>query len=372
MSWEMVNINDICRPRQWKTLSMDKLENKGFPVYGANGIIGYYSEYTHKNPTIAITCRGATCGSVHITEPNSYINGNAMALDNVSNDFDIKFLYYYFQHRGFNDVISGSAQPQITGEGLSKVKIPLPPLATQKRIAEILDAADALRRKDQELLKKYDELAQAIFIDMFGDPVKNEKGWEKRLFKEFATFENGDRSSNYPTEKDFVKAGVPFYGTQNMSNGILNDINLRFITEEKFQTLSRGKLRQMDLVITLRGSIGNCVLFNSDKFLTGFINAQMMIIRVNNEIILADFLQFAFTMKSFQQSIKESIGGSAVPQITAAQVREFEIIIPPLEDQMHFVKIINSINQIESFHTEICSDNLFNSLIQKAFNGELV
>jgi type I restriction enzyme S subunit len=101
MSWEMVNINEICRPRQWKTLSMDKLENKGFSVYGANGIIGYYSEYTHEKPTIAITCRGATCGTVHITEPKSYINGNAMALDNVSNDFDIKFLYYYFLYRGF-------------------------------------------------------------------------------------------------------------------------------------------------------------------------------------------------------------------------------------------------------------------------------
>ena len=67
---------------------------------------------------------------------------------------------------------------------VEELQIPLPPLTTQKRIAEILDAADALRRKDQELLKKYDELAQAIFIDMFGDPVKNEKRWEVKKLHE--------------------------------------------------------------------------------------------------------------------------------------------------------------------------------------------
>jgi type I restriction enzyme S subunit len=75
----------------------------------------------------------------------------------------------------------------LTKSDLLEIEIPLPPLATQKRIAEILDAADALRRKDKELLKKYDELAQAIFIDMFGDPVKNEKGWEVEILKKITS-----------------------------------------------------------------------------------------------------------------------------------------------------------------------------------------
>lgn len=69
---------------------------------------------------------------------------------------------------------------------IEDLQIPLPPLPIQKRIAEILDAADALKRKDQELLKKYNELAQAIFIDMFGDPVKNEKGWEEVMLKDWS------------------------------------------------------------------------------------------------------------------------------------------------------------------------------------------
>lgn len=128
---EKVKLTDICRPKQWKTISTAQLKESGYPVYGANGKIGFYNEYTHEFPTLLITCRGATCGTVNISEPKSYVNGNAMALDNLSKDYDLKFLYHYFGQRGFNDVISGSAQPQITRENLSKVEVPKINLATQ-------------------------------------------------------------------------------------------------------------------------------------------------------------------------------------------------------------------------------------------------
>ena len=76
---------EICNPKQWKTIPKSQLlENGKFPVYGANGIIGRYNEYNHEKPTVLITCRGATCGNIHITVPKAYINGNAMALDNLN------------------------------------------------------------------------------------------------------------------------------------------------------------------------------------------------------------------------------------------------------------------------------------------------
>ena len=81
---DKVKLTDICRPKQWKTISTAQLKESGYPVYGANGKIGFYNEYTHEFPTLLITCRGATCGTVNISEPNSYVNGNAMALDNLS------------------------------------------------------------------------------------------------------------------------------------------------------------------------------------------------------------------------------------------------------------------------------------------------
>jgi type I restriction enzyme S subunit len=112
--------------------------------------------------------------------------GRGLASIRVGKKLDYKFLYFYLKsiETQIASQGNGSTFSAITTSVLKELQIPLPPLPIQKRIAEILDTADALRRKDEALLKKYDELAQAIFIDMFGDPVKNEKGWEVKKLGE--------------------------------------------------------------------------------------------------------------------------------------------------------------------------------------------
>src|SRR5690554_4311494 len=138
--WSTPLLSELTTPKQWKTISTKALLSEGYTVYGANGKIGYFDQYTHEHPTIMITCRGATCGNLHISEPFSYINGNAMALDGQPTTLvGLKFLYFALKARGLEDTISGSAQPQITGKGLSEVRLPLPPLAEQKVIADKLD-----------------------------------------------------------------------------------------------------------------------------------------------------------------------------------------------------------------------------------------
>ena len=139
-TWTITNLFEVCQPRQWKTISTKELTQAGYTVYGANGVIGFYNQYTHEAPTLMITCRGATCGNLHISKPFSYINGNAMALDHLNESIcSMSYLHRFLQARGFDDVISGSAQPQITQEGLRKVDIPIAPRQEQKRIADKLD-----------------------------------------------------------------------------------------------------------------------------------------------------------------------------------------------------------------------------------------
>ena len=90
---EKIKLTDICNPKQWKTIPTSELLENGYPVYGANGIIGYYSEFNHKNPVITVTCRGATCGTINITVPKSYVTGNAMCLDDMRSDIYIWNIY---------------------------------------------------------------------------------------------------------------------------------------------------------------------------------------------------------------------------------------------------------------------------------------
>ena len=126
-------LTDICSPKQWATVATKDFTEAGYPVYGANGLIGYYTEYNHEHPTIMIACRGATCGSINVSSGKAYINGNAMCLDNVSERVNLRFLEYALRYYDFTNVITGSAQPQITANNLTQVKLLIPSIEVQIR-----------------------------------------------------------------------------------------------------------------------------------------------------------------------------------------------------------------------------------------------
>ena len=365
----MVELNSICRPRQWKTLSMEMLLKEGFPVYGANGKIGFYNEYTHEYPTLTITCRGATCGQVHITEPKSYVNGNAMALDSMSDTVDIKFLYYYFAHRGFSDVISGSAQPQITGAGLSKVKIPLPPLPIQKRITEILDAADALKRKDQELLKKYDELAQAIFIDMFGDPLRNEKKWEVKKIKHLL-FSGEKISYGIVQPGDEQQNGIPVIRVGDFKLLGVSKNNIKMVDPSIEQKHKKTRLIGDEILIACVGSIGKIAL--ADESLKGYnIVRATARVRVDQNKVNRKYLAVLLSQPSIQDYFISETRTVSQPTLNIKQIEETNILLPHIDLQNKFERIYNNVYKAVDALLINKSQTVFEALIQKAFNGEL-
>ena len=157
---------DVCNPKQWKTISASELVEDGYPVFGANGIIGYFSDYNHENPTLCITCRGATCGTVNKSLPYSYITGNSMALDDLDESvITIDFLYYFLQYRGFDDVITGSAQPQITRQSLSKITVPEIDLNIQKNITNIIKRLEQLILIREKQREKFNMLVKSRYFE---------------------------------------------------------------------------------------------------------------------------------------------------------------------------------------------------------------
>ncbi len=260
--------------------------------------------------------------------------------------------------------------PIVSKSKFEKLQIPLPPLEEQKRIAAILDQADALRRLRQRSIDRLNSLGQAIFYEMFGDPVAPNAPISVRL-GDIAELINGDRSSNYPSGDDIKDKGILFLNTTNIKNGELDFSKSQFITEQKFASLSRGKLSRGDLVITLRGTLGQCGLFDCE-FDTGFINAQMMIIRCR-EGILPRYLKEYISFPSVQTKLGLSNSGSAVPQLTATQMREMQIIVPTKEEQQKFVDAVIAMHNVlkSTIVSASTFDRLFESLQHKAFNGEL-
>ena len=140
--WEVKKLGEVAKIYQPKTISQSDLTKEGYDVYGANGIIGKFSEYNHLLEQIVVTCRGSTCGTVNFTNPKSWITGNAMVI-NIDNNrkIDKRFLSFLLSNTNFTYLITGSGQPQITGD-IKKHKSLFPTLPEQQKIANFLSSID--------------------------------------------------------------------------------------------------------------------------------------------------------------------------------------------------------------------------------------
>ena len=179
--WIEIEINEVANLYQPKTISSKMLVAGGkYPVYGANGIIGNYDHYNHENEEFLITCRGATCGNVHITQPFSWINGNAMVVQPYNKSLlSLEYLRFVFSNKGrVQKAISGSAQPQITRTTLSPIKIPLSPLPEQRAIVAKIEALFSdLDKGIADLKKAQDQLTiyrQAVLKKAFEGELTKE------------------------------------------------------------------------------------------------------------------------------------------------------------------------------------------------------
>lgn len=376
MSFRIVKLLDISKPKQWRNLPSSQLTEEGYFVYGANGIIGKYSEYNHEYPTLVITCRGATCGSLHITRPKSYINSNAMALDDLSDTVNIKYLFYALFNRGFKDVITGSAQPQITREGLSKIKIPIPSLSEQIRIAEILTQAENLITQRKESILLLDELLKSTFLEMFGDPLGNPKKFPiKKLNEFYISPKEGTKCGPFGSalkKGEYKSEGIPVWVMDNISkNGEFIEKNSLWVDLNKFNDLKSYSVINNDVIISRAGTVGKmCVVKTNQKF--SLISTNLIRVRFGENLLP---LHFVSLMKySIERIAKLRTGAEGT--FTHMNTGILDNIIfpyPPLKLQNQFASIVEKVDSLKREYQASLKEleNIYGVLSQKAFKGEL-
>lgn len=167
-SWRATALGKVCDPHQWPTISSSALTGTGYPVYGANGLIGYYPEFNHAAETVAVTCRGSTCGEVTLVPAQSYVTGNSMCLDQIDSSQALdRFVFQFLKHRGLNDIISGSAQPQIVGNAIKRLSITLPQTREQEVIVGVLSSLDDLITAESDKLAALKQHKQGLLQQLF-------------------------------------------------------------------------------------------------------------------------------------------------------------------------------------------------------------
>lgn len=322
--YELVELGEVTNLYQPQTISQkDMVENGQYLVFGANGVIGKYDQYNHEDREVLITCRGATCGTINMSTPRAWITGNAMVAQPVDNKtLNKDFLFYLLQNSDLSSTISGAAQPQITRQGLSPFKIPLPPLSIQEEIvAEI------------EGYQKIIDGAKAVVAN-YKPKIDTDPDWEMVELGAHCKIKGGNAFKS----TDYVDEGVQLIRMGNVKQMFFDKDNspsylpISYLEEHPNYVLEKG-----DLLVSMTGTVGKedygnvCQIDVDDKFL---LNQRVGKFEIKTKDLDQQYLYYVAQTDSFRKQLfANSSGGVRQSNISNKGIESILIPLPPIATQ---------------------------------------
>ena len=338
---KIIRLTSICSPKQWRTIPTKDLLDEGYPVYGANGVIGYCKEYNHTSDTIIIGCRGS-CGNVNIARGKSYINGNAMCLDDLSSDVDILYLYYFLQNYDFRSVISGTTIPQVTKQGLEKIDVVVSSKENQREIVRQLQLLDSIIEERHKELRYFDALIKSRFIEMFGDPVTNLKGWTTKPLLDMGNCKNGMNFHTGDSGMEMHCLGVGDFKDLSFIDGTdhLPVISLNEAPPEE------SMLRDGDIVFVRsngnKALVGRCLVVYPRSTPTTYSGFCIRYRLTSSEVDTTYLLR---VLKTDSMRKKMTGRGANIQNLNQQILAALDIPLPPIELQQAFAAFVEQVDK---------------------------
>ena len=341
----------------------NKKTNPQYPYYGANGIVDFIDEYIFDEELLCIAEDGGNWGykqnCSYIVNGKYWVNNHVHVLKPKKN-VEIKYLMYYLNYTDLTSYITGTTRGKLTRTALDKIQINLPELEIQREIIIILDKINNLIEKSKKRIILLEELVKSRFIEMFGDPIKNEKGWEVKKLGEITECFIG---ITYKPE-EISENGILVLRSGNIKNSKLNFENKlkidKKINEKYF-------VKRNDILMCSRNGsahlVGKVALINQNYKEVTF-GAFMTVIRGE----YSNYLYNYFKSEYFRNSkiLKKT---TTINQITKKELENISITLPPLSLQNEFAEFVTKTNKLK-FEVEKSlkeMENLYDSLMQKFF-----
>jgi len=282
---------------------------------------------------------------------------------------DKRFVYHYLNQLALPDNAGYSRHFKFLKEKF----IPLPPLPEQRRIAAILDKTDVIRRKRQQAICLTEEFLRSVFLDMFGDPVMNPKGWEVKRLDEISDIQSGITKGRKANGQEMLS--VPYMRVANVQDGYIDLGEIKEI-EATSTEIARYLLKKDDILLTEGGDpdkLGRGAVWHRE-IATCIHQNHIFRVRPNIEYLLPEYASAQIGSirgkKYFLKSAKQTTG---IASINKTQLSGFPVLIPPVTLQEKFVEIVRKQKGLVTKNSESATnkDDYFNSLIQRAFRGDL-
>lgn len=340
-----------------------------YPYYGANGQQGTIDDYIFDEPLVLLAEDGGHFetperGIAYRISGKTWVNNHAHVL-RPKDGIYLPFLCRVLENYDVTPYVTGTTRGKLTKAGASEIVIPVPSLADQQRIADILDRAEALRAKRRAALAQLDELIQSIFLDMFGDPARNTKNLPTISLGEFGEWQSGGTPPR--GREDYFEGSIPWFSSGELEEMFLfkskEHISEKALCETSAKTVPKGALMLgMYDTAALKASIAcvNCSCNQAIAFAT-----------LNPEIVETIFVYFAIVIG--REHFRRLQRGVRQKNLNLSMVREIIIPLPPLPLQQEFARRVESVDKLKTAHKASLAelDALFASLQYRAFRGEL-
>lgn len=387
-----VSLGDVCN-----VIAGQHIEAKLYHTDASRGGVPYLTGPADFGETQPVVARWTLSPKVHAKRSDVLITvkGNGVGKCNLGADAAIgrqlmalrpnpdllDQLYLFHSLRSREEILAGLGQgatvPGIAKDQIASIVVPLPSIHEQKRIAAILDKADAIRRKREQAIKLADEFLRALFLDMFGDPIRNPKGWPlEHLSDSFSNVRSGTRCGPFGSslkKEEYEPSGIPVWGIDNvLPNSFKPDAKL-FISVRKFEQLRAFDVLPGDILISRAGTVGRMCVVDSDPG-RSIIGTNLIRLSLNHQVLMPIYLTTLFTIFAARLAhLRANAKEDSYSFMNTGVLSSLRIPFPPLDLQRQFASTVNLLKNLQRRFASAgeMNERSASALSQRAFRGEL-
>ncbi|MDB0624203.1 restriction endonuclease subunit S, partial [Bifidobacterium adolescentis] len=341
---QKVKLNNLCS-RGKSSLRQKDVSNDGpYAVYGASGLVGTMASFQNAVPYVAVVKDGAGVGRASACEAKTSVLGTMQALI-PSEGIDRDYLLHLVRSLHLGDGFSGSTIPHIYFKDYGKLPVRLHSPAEQKRIVDIFASIERQIKVSKQQLDQLDSLVKSRFIEMFGDPVE-ENRWARITLASLCT-KLGSGATPRGGKAAYKTSGIPLIRSMNVHNGYFESKDLAYIDEIQAKKLDNVTLHKGDVLLNITGAsvARSCLL--PDYLAGGRVNQHVSIVRCDPNRMLPRVLNSIFTSDSYQRFLLEHsrMAGATREAITKDDLETMTVPLPPLSLQYKFAAFVAQVDK---------------------------
>ena len=341
---------DSCRK---PITAKDRIEGD-IPYYGASGVVDHVRDYIFDEELLLVSEDGAnlvmrsTPIAFSITG-KAWVNNHAHVLRFKDKKLQV-FVEYYLNHIDLSPYISGSAQPKLNQQMLNAIPVPVPSSEIIEKTVAILDRIVSIKKQRKKELLELDNLIKARFVEMFGNPVENPKGYRVDTLQalinagDITYHLDGNHGGDYPRSEEFVSEGVPYTGANCISNGVIDFSLAKYLTVERAGKLRKGIAQDEDVLFAHNATVGpTAVLHTAEPKV--ILSTSLTAYRCNKKSIMPEYLATYMKSDGFVMQYSSEMKQTTRNQVPITAQKKYLFLIPPIEDQKTFAEFVKQVDK---------------------------